>query len=202
MYILWYCCMHFFFFFFFMPSCLRDLTSRMVRKSKENYLLKLHALHLIVQWSLFKLLFHSLERYRHWCSKTHTPVEEKHAFLCTTKHSSPFTDAAGKSVSPLSQKTVWKPTSSLLFNQEGILPCFEFTMNFMDQGERKMLQGEDIHHGSFLNLKLLFASFCTVICFRFGLIIPLDNIFFQKMMKDKRRLLHSYFRTSLNYYGL
>lgn len=201
---------------FFFPSCLlalclTDLTSVMGRRPKRSSCKsRMHsvsrpvikAFHTVTsQPGTLQTLVFENTRYSQTCACLFFFFL---SFFGKIKHSSPFTDAAGKSVSPLSQKTIWKPTSSL-FIQEGILWCFESIMNFMDQGERKMLQAKTsiIQNGSVLNPNLLFASFCTVICFGSGLIIPLDNICFRKVMTDKRQLLRSYLIiTSLNYYGL
>lgn len=188
--------------------CLIDLTSLMGRRPKRFSCKScMHSvLHLVIEFfsnchfTAWNSIDTGVQKHR---IQSNTCMPFFFFCVCKIKHSSPFTDAAGKSVSPLSQKTIWKPTSSL-FIQEGILWCFESIMNFMDQGERKMLQAKTsiIQNGSFLNPNLLFASFCTVICFGFGLIIPLDNICFQMVMTDKRQLSRSYLRTSLNYYGL
>lgn len=205
MYILWYCCMYFFFFLFraFWPRVWE--TSPVAWWERPKRFICKSCMHFVsCPVKFVQTVVSQPGTPQTLVLKNSQPSQTRAClfFFCKMKHSSPFTDAAGKSVSPLSQKTIWKPTSSL-FIQEGILRWFEFTMNFMDQGERKMLQAKTsiIRNGSVLNPNLLFASFCTVICFGFGLIISLDSICFQKMMKDKRQLLHSYFRTSLNYYG-
>lgn len=122
--------------------CLIDLTSPMVKKAKD-FFVKAACTLSHIQWSSFKLSTHSQEPYRSWRSKTHSPVKYK------MNHSSPFTDAAGKSVSSLSQKTIWKP-----------VPFFIRGGEFCDASNelygprwKEDIASEDIHHPDWIIFK-------------------------------------------------
>lgn len=151
--------------------CLTDLTSLMVRKAKDLSV-------------------------KHACAQPGSSQTHACLFLLQTETFQSIHSLMLLVSHLWVRRQFGKPTSSL-FTQEEILWCFKSTMNFYGPRWKEDVASEDICHPEwiFLFYFLLFffipnLQFCTVTCFGFSLIIPLDNIIcFRKMMTDKSRLL-------------